>query len=254
MRQSYDPGPGISIASLCHEYPAAWRVPPHAHASDQLIYATAGVMEVTAAQCRWLIPPQFALWVPARVEHSIRMPGAVSMRTVYIKPGLARARGCAVVHVSALLRELIVEAVRIGNLRARNQSHAAFRDVLIEQIDKASPVPTMLSLPRDARARAVAEAFIGAASPAGSLQARCRKQGMSLRTMQRIFRREVGSNFETWRRQARLMKAIELLAAGQSIERVSFAVGYRQASTFVAMFRRTLGMTPRAWIRTHAGS
>jgi AraC-like DNA-binding protein len=44
------------------------------------------------------------------------------------------------------------------------------------------------------------------------------------------------------------MKAIELLAQGRSVKAVSFAVGYRQASTFVAMFRRGLGLTPKAWI------
>ena len=44
------------------------------------------------------------------------------------------------------------------------------------------------------------------------------------------------------------MKAVELLAAGRSIKEGSFAVGYQQASTFVAMFRRSLGVTPKAWI------
>ncbi len=76
----------------------------------------------------------------------------------------------------------------------------------------------------------------------------CREAGVSVRTLQRIFRREVGTDFETWRRQARLMKAVELLAQGRSIKAVSHAVGYRQASTFVAMFRRALGLTPKAWI------
>jgi AraC-like DNA-binding protein len=66
--------------------------------------------------------------------------------------------------------------------------------------------------------------------------------------MQRLFRREVGVDFETWRRQARLMKAVELLAAGRSIKETAFGVGYRQSSTFVAMFRRSLGMAPKAWI------
>src|SRR5437762_1962864 len=98
MRQAakspYDPGPGISIASLAYEYPPAWQVPVHAHGSDQLIYATAGVMEIAAAQSLWLTPPQFAVWIPAHVNHSIRMPGAVSMRTLYLRPGLARGEQC----------------------------------------------------------------------------------------------------------------------------------------------------------------
>jgi AraC-like DNA-binding protein len=246
MRQSFDPGPGVSISSLAWEYPPGWNVPEHAHVSDQLIYGTRGVMEVAAAASLWLIPPQFAVWIPAHVLHAIRMPDAVSMRTLYLRPGLARGKTCAVLHVSALLRELIVEAVRMGDLRTRNAGHAALRDVIVGQIAKASSVPTKLSMPTDPRARAFADAVI--AQPKLALAAQCRKAGVSLRTLQRIFRREVGTDFDTWRRQARLMKAVELLAAGRSIKEVAFAVGYRQASTFIAMFRRSLGVTPRVWM------
>jgi AraC-like DNA-binding protein len=246
MRQTFDPGPGVSIASLAYEYPPAWRVPEHAHVSDQLIYATSGVMEVAAAQSLWLIPPQFAVWIPAHMRHAIRMPGAVSMRTLYLRPGLARNSHCAVLHVPPLLRELIVEAVRIGSLKTRNRLHAALRDVIVTQIERASSVPTMLAMPKDARALSLAEVIV--ASPKASLDAQCRKAGVTPRTMQRVFRREVGTDLETWRRQARLMKAMELLAAGRRIKEVAFAVGYRQASTFVAMFRRSMGVTPRAWI------
>ena len=248
MRQSFDPGRGESVSSLAYEYPPAWQVPEHSHDSDQLIYATSGVMEVFAAQTHWLIPPKFAAWIPAKVRHSIRMPGAVSMRTLYLRPGLARDEHCAVLHVSALLRELIVETVRLGKLKTRDKSDTAFRDVLVAQIDKASSVPTMLALPKDPRARALAESVIASPRQAEALDSQCRRFGTSLRTMQRLFRREVGTDFETWRRQARLMKAVELLAAGRSIKETAFAVGYRQASTFVAMFRRSLGMTPKVWI------
>jgi AraC-like DNA-binding protein len=246
MRQSFDPGPGVSISTLAWEYPPGWNVPEHAHVSDQLIYGTRGVMEVAASASLWLIPPQFAVWIPAHVRHAIRMSGAVSMRTLYLRPGLARGKTCAVLHVSALLRELIVEAVRTGDLRMRNAGHAALRDVIVAQIAKASSVPTMLSMPADPRARAFADAVI--AHPKLPLETQCRKAGVSLRTLQRIFRRDVGTDFETWRRQARLMKAMELLASGRSIKEVAFAVGYRQASTFVAMFRRSLGVTPKVWM------
>ena len=253
MRQSYDPGPGVFVSSLAYEYPAAWQVPEHSHASDQLIYATSGVMEVTVAQTQWLIPPQFAAWIPAKVRHSIRMPGAVSMRTLYLRPALARERDCAVLHVSALLRELIVEAVRLGTLKMRDKGDVAFRDVLVTQIDRASPMPTMLAMPEDPRARALAESVMASPRQVVPLDVLCRKFGISLRTLQRLFRREVGTDFETWRRQARLMKAVEFLAAGRSIKETAFAVGYRQASTFVVMFRRSLGMTPKAWISTLTG-
>lgn len=248
MRHSYDPGPGVAIASLAHEYPPGWRVPEHAHRSDQLIYATQGVMEIAADKKLWLIPPQFAVWIPAHVHHSIRMPAAVSMRTLYLRPGIARRRDCAVLHVGPLLRELIVEAVRLGNLKSRDVLHKAMRDVIAAQIAKASPVPTFVGMPRDPRAFALAEATLAGLNRARSLAAECRRVGLSARTLQRLFRREVGTDFETWRRQARLMKAVELLVDGKPVKQVAFAVGYRTPGAFVAMFRQVFATTPKAWV------
>jgi AraC-like DNA-binding protein len=246
----FDPKRGVSIATLAYEYPPGFRVPEHAHGSDQLIYAIGGVMEVSADQGLWLIPPHFALWIPARTRHGIRMPGAVSMRTLYVRPGLAEpaAPGCTVIHVSPLLRELILEAVRIGRLRTRNHHECALRDLLILHIENASLMPAGVNRPRDPRARAVAECVLRNVGQTQTAAALCAAAGASVRTIERKFRQEVGSDFETWRRQVRLMKALELLVSGQSVKEVAFRIGYRQPSAFVEMFRRTLGSTPKAWM------
>jgi AraC-like DNA-binding protein len=103
-------------------------------------------------------------------------------------------------------------------------------------------------MPQDSRVRALAEDLISSVEHSVPLVARCRRHGISVRSAQRIFRRDLGTDFETWRCQVRLMKAIPMLVAGRSIKQVAFSVGYRQASTFVAMFRRVLGMTPKEFV------
>jgi len=245
----YDPKPGVSISTLAYEYPPGFHVPEHSHASDQVIYAIGGVMEIASGPSLWLIPPHFAIWIPARTPHNIRMPGAVSMRTLYLRPGLApRLSGvCTVLHVTPLLRELIVEAVRIGQLRRRNSLHCALRDLILSHLQSAAPVPSFVTVPRDHRALIVAQTAMANLRSCGSFQALCEHAGASPRTIQRIFRREVGLSFESWRRQFRLMKAIELLACGCPVKEVAFEIGYRQSSAFVEVFRRTLGATPKAW-------
>src|SRR6266481_5969385 len=60
LRQ-YDPRAGVSISTLAYEYPAGHKVPEHAHGSDQLIYATRGVMEISAGHSLWLTPPHLAV-------------------------------------------------------------------------------------------------------------------------------------------------------------------------------------------------
>jgi len=244
-----DPAVGVSIATFSHEYSRGSRVPPHAHGSDQLIYASQGVMEVGSGQRLWLIPPHFGLWIPTRTRHQIRMPESVSMRTLYLRPGLFRRWStCTVFHVGPLVRQLIFEIVGVGRLRARNHAERALRDVLVAQLQKASAVPTGIGLPRDVRANNVAQAVLDTPARRSTLAALCASAGLSVRTVQRAFRREVGMDFETWRRQVRLMKAVELLVAGHSVKEAAFGVGYQESKALVALFRDTFGLTPKAWI------
>jgi AraC-like DNA-binding protein len=155
---------------------------------------------------------------------------------------------CAVLHVTPLLRELTVEAVRVGQLRSRNHQECALRDLLISHLERASPVPTFVTLPRESRALAVAQAVLANPARSKTLAALCADAGVSVRTIERAFQKDTGSGFESWRRQVRLMKAVELLVSGCSVKEVAFEVGYCQPSAFVEMFRRSLGATPKAWI------
>jgi AraC-like DNA-binding protein len=247
----YDPRRSVSISTLAWEYPRAYHVREHAHGSGQLIYAISGVMQVSAASGVWLIPPHFGIWIPARTAHSIHMPNAVSMRTLYMRRGLTARlpSACAVLHIAPLLRELIVEAVRVGELRMRNRVHCALRDLIVSQMETASPLPIFLTLPLDRRARAIADRVMLDPGERRSFAALCESAGASVRTMQRVFRRETGTDFEFWRRQVRLMKAIELLVSGESVKEAAWALGYRQPTAFVEMFRGILGTTPGAWIK-----
>jgi AraC-like DNA-binding protein len=206
-------------------------------------------MEIASGQSLWVLPPHFGLWIPARTEHTIRMPEQVSMRTLYLRSGIHQSwTTCTVFHVTPLLRELIFEIVRVGRIRTRNPLECAFRDILVSQLMNASPVPTGVALPREPRVLSIAETVLRDPSHWRPLAALSRQEGVSVRTVQRIFRREVGLDFESWRRQVRLMKGIRLLVSGLSVKEVSHAVGYQDSSTFVALFRSTFGSTPRSWI------
>ena len=248
--REYDPKRGVSISTLAYEYPSRFQVPEHAHGSDQLIYAISGIMEVSSDETVWLIPPHFALWIPARTYHRIQMPGPVSMRTLYLRNGLsARSeRRCAVLHVTPLLRELIVETVRVRHLRMRDRYECALRDLIVSQLQKASPMPTFVTLPREGRALAVAQAILQNPAESTTMAVLCAKAGVSVRTVERTFLNEVGTSFESWRRQVRLTTAVELLVSGRSVKEVAYKVGYCQTSAFVEMFRRTFGTTPKAWV------
>jgi AraC-like DNA-binding protein len=103
-------------------------------------------------------------------------------------------------------------------------------------------------MPADQRALAVAQATLTDPASRRPVQAMCSSEGIGIRTLQRAFRKEVGMDFESWRRQVRLMKSIELLVAGGSVKEVAYAIGYQEPSAFVALFRAAFGVTPKAWV------
>jgi len=204
---------------------------------------------VSSGQRQWTVPPQFCLWVPARVPHRIDMLRSVSMRTLYLNPATATMRSeCAVLYVRPLLRELIIEVVRLGKLGRRNAVECALRALLVSELKRASPVPVLVELPKDRRASRVAQAVAADPSAHTSVASLCGEAGIGVRTLQRTFRKETGIDLESWRRQVRLMRGIELLTAGYTVKEVAARVGYQQAGAFVALFRRTFGSTPKVWL------
>jgi AraC-like DNA-binding protein len=257
MRQTlttrYDPRPGVLVATLSHEYPRGFEVPEHAHGSDQVIYAIRGIMHISAEQRFWIVPPQFALWVPALIPHRIRIPKSASMRTLYIRRRLvSRAfRGCRIIHANPFFRELILRSVADGCLYANNSAHRALKTLIVSELCTSPGIPMCIPFPKDERALQVAQTLIEQMAERPALTRICADTGASVRTVERIFQRELGMTVEVWRRQMRLIKSIELLAGNSSIKEAAFGVGYGQPSAFVESFRRTFGMTPKRWTAEH---
>src|ERR1700760_1668270 len=74
-------GDGVHLVAV--QYKKGTRLEPHMHREAQLVYAARGTMQVTTPQGRWLVPPDRAVWVPARLEHSIDVLADIQMRTLY---------------------------------------------------------------------------------------------------------------------------------------------------------------------------
>src|SRR5437868_1254885 len=74
--------------------------------------------------------------------------------------------------------------------------------------------------------------------PALALTALAARVGASRRTLERVFTTETGMTLGAWRRRARVLRALELLAAGTTVTATAAAVGYATPSSFVASFKQ----------------
>lgn len=245
-----EPRPGLfdaryAIRSFGVDYDNGHTLPFHDHAWAQVIYADRGVMHVSTHTATWLVPPTRAIWVPADVEHSIRMRGSVGMRTLYVSPASGDwPQTCRALEVSPLLRQLILHIVRLDGMDPTRPDHDRLIGVLADLIATCETLPLTLPLPRDPRARRLADRIQENPGRDATLAELSRDAGASLRTLQRLFRAETGLSLESWRQRVRMQQAVVALSEGATVTEAALLAGYRSVSAFTGVFRKTFGVPP----------
>jgi AraC-like DNA-binding protein len=240
-----------AITSHTRDYAADSVVPLHFHDRDQLVYASRGVMTVSTGSSTWVVPPHRAVWIPAKMPHAITMSGVVAMRTLYLKPRLAKGppRDCCVINVSPLLRELILHACTVRTLKTSVQWQAHLVAVILHQLEAVRTVPLQLPHLSDPRLVRIAAILMRDPRDPRTLAQLCKETGAGKRSVERLFQQEIGMTFGKWRQQLRLMQGMRLLAEGAKVTHAALESGYGTASAFTSMFRKALGVTPRSYFR-----
>jgi AraC-like DNA-binding protein len=243
------------VAAFASEHPDGEHVSPHRHARAQLIHTLSGVMTVSSREGSWVVPPGRALWMPPEQDHAIRIGGQVSMRTVFVRedarPVLPST--CEVLEVSPFLREAIVAATAIPLDYATGGRDARVMDLILDEIEAAPRLHLHVALPRDPRLARLCERLIADPSAPVTLEGLAAELHVSGRTLARMFHRELGTSFGDWLRRMRLLLSLPRLAAGASVLEVALEHGYDSPSAFTAMFRRTLGVAPTAYLASRTG-
>jgi len=236
----------FDVRTLASTYPDGFALHSHHHQWAQLVYARSGVMHVATPGQVFFVPPTRAIWIPPEVEHRIDMKGEVAMRTVYLSGRRAARlpRSVGAIEVSPLLGELIAHVLSYGMLDPTIAEQDRLAGVLMDLIAAAPGVDLALPLPRDVRARRLAERFREMPAQRTRLKELAAETGASLRTLQRLFSEETGVPIETWRQKARLVHSAAALSSGASVTEAALGSGYESPSAFIAAFRRQFGATP----------
>jgi len=223
-------------------------VSPHLHDEHQIVYASSGVLSVTTEAGSWIAPADRAIWVPAGTEHQHRAYGptllhAIGLAVRYNPLGLSAP---AVLAVRPLLRELI--ATYTGDPPTGHAERTRMLAVLLDRLRHSPQQPIHIPVPSDSRLTAVCAILFDNPADPRSLAQLAAGCGASERTLSRLFRAELGMTFPQWRTQLRLHLALRLLADGTPVTTVAYRCGWASASTFIEVFRRTLGHTPGSYL------
>jgi AraC-like DNA-binding protein len=240
----------LVVRSSSMELPHGFRIDHHAHSWHQLLFATAGVMTVETPLGHWVVPPACAVWLPSTRQHAIVFSGASALRTLYLRPEHAQEvpSECCALSVSPLLRELIVRTTDQHALDERSATDRALALLIVNELRRVEAPPLELMSPRSP---ALLKLIRLLADPAANLLTTprlARKIGLGVRTLERRFLVETGMTLLQWRRQAKMLRALEQLLVGDSLKVTAERSGYASASAFIAAFRMTFGTTPRRYL------
>jgi AraC-like DNA-binding protein len=238
--------PGRPILSTPYSAEGPHRIQGHLHPRAQILYPTSGVYRVVTALGNWVVPPNQAIWIPSHVFHEVYSNHTVESLLLFVDEAFSTAlpQKCVVINVSTLLRELFIRATDIGNEYATDGRDGHFVQFLLDELNAMEAAPLHLPMARDRRVRRIMDILLENPTDDRGLDRLARAAGASSRNFARLFRKETGMTFSEWRRQLRLMEAIDRLGDGRSVTEVALDLGYKSASAFIAMFRRSLGVTP----------
>lgn len=222
------------------------RTVAHAHPWVQFSYASAGVLQVRTAQGLFIAPPQWAILIPPQVLHTVANAPHTEIRSLYIDTPALEMAGteCRVIGVSPLLREMIRRFADMPVQYDERGAHGRFVQVMLDQIHAAPRADLQLPWPADAGLQGLCQQVVDHPDEPASMQDWAQRLGVSVRTLGRMFQRQTQLSFRQWYQRARLMAALPLLQAGQSVTEVGLGCGYDSTSAFIAAFRRLFGATP----------
>ncbi|AUI88641.1 AraC family transcriptional regulator [Vibrio azureus] len=217
----------------------------HKHKKDQLISSKSGCMTITLDNIKYVLPPMRAAWVPSGIEHNAQSTNMTHYRSMYFHSSLEPQlpRQIKIFDVTPLM-QVLIERMSFWPFNKPDEEQINTVNLFIEELNASEEVYLKLPLPKDPRLNKWLSKIDTADFLVPSLAKLSQKVGASEKTITRIFNRETGMPYQSWRQQWRLLGAIELLSNGMRITDVADRLEFSSDSAFIAFFRQKTGQTP----------
>lgn len=233
------------------QVPADGTYPRHRHRWGEFVYAFSGVMEVEVKGRYYLIPPQYGLWLPPDVEHRGLNRQEACHCSLYVVPELVQKlpqEVCALT-VDPLLRALLDELRVRPPHSPQTPEQQRLLQVVLDRLAVAESTGSYLPMSADLTLLPVLQALETAPGDERSVADWAAYVHTTERTLLRRCQSELGMTLAEWRQRLRVVKAMPLLQAGETVENIAQDLGYASASAFIAMFRKRMGVTPDEYRR-----
>ena len=137
--------------SVVQTYPPGHITPRHEHDWAQLLYASSGVMAIESGEGSWIVPPQLAIWLPARTWHVTRTLTRVNLASLYLRQTRGGPTSCEVLQIDPLMRELLVAAMKVDFSQKLSRREKFLARLIGEELSVAPRGGSPIPMPEDHR-------------------------------------------------------------------------------------------------------
>lgn len=222
----------------------------HRYREGQLWAVRQGVITAELDTGSWVLPSRRIGWIPPGVAHAARVHEATTGWMIHLRPDL-----CPLFPATPTVFDMTPLSTALLERMAGWPDHSGELtlpqsrqlDVLFDELKVCPAQPLFLPMPSSPHLVGMTLTIVADPANKTSLDDWARRVGMSRRGLTRHFRAETGMSLVQWRIVARTKRALELLAQGDSVNRVAQRLGYDSVSTFIGAFSAQLGTTPGAY-------
>lgn len=221
----------------------------HQHRKGQLIMALHGAITCEVERAKWMVPPQYAVWIPGGIPHSNHVTAGAELCFLFIEPeAVSLPERCCTLKISPLCRELILSlATRSDSQRAEPQTQR-LTQVLFDELPQQPQEQMQLPVSGHPKIRKMVETMAQEPAQWQTLGQWADVFAMSERNLARLVVKETGLSFRRWRHQLQLILALQALVDGRNVQQVAQLLGYDSTTAFITMFKKGLGQTPGRYL------
>lgn len=228
----------------------------HSHQKGQLVFVEEGFQYLHTESKRLLLPQNHAAWIPSLVVHKTTSSAStVFLRSIYYNTQELPSfyNELRLFSVPDVLREMILYTEKWSKKTDIDLAASHFLQAILLELPAFvnDSIPLHIPIPKDTKLIAITSYINQHIDDNITVNQLALQFHITLRTLERLFKKETGISIAKYIQLVRIVKAVELLNENQqTISEIAYLVGYKSVQAFSNSFYNLLGRRPQAFIKS----
>ncbi|RMZ60141.1 AraC family transcriptional regulator [Chryseobacterium nematophagum] len=223
----------------------------HMHNRSQLTFVEEGYQYFYIEQKIYLVPQNHVIWIPSGKSHRVTSESKAVNLMVFLFNSVFKEnfyQHVQVFAVPSVLREMLIYASKWNKSIIKDEEQDIFFKAILKSLPNFCKENNTLEvpIPLDTRLIPVCNYINDNFRYHLDIDSLAEKSQMSVRNLQRVFRKETGITLQKYHQLIRILKSIELIDTKQyTLSEIAYKIGYQSLSAFTSSYFSIMKTKPK---------